>query len=1032
MAGATQNDDIEFPTRREGESMDDFMARVGANSNAYTDLTPEELTSLEEEGFVGSVTDAEGNITSVYMEGGGPSDTGSYDEEPPVSTNATNGITNTSGSPTPMDIQDRTRNSNTVTNNELSEANAQAASSTARSLGTSVTGTPNRTSAGRSPSDAEWQQFYPKVQGRHNLLHDLNTYNYIISLTSLSKDQMADPSTYKGKVFDSEADDFFIVARTGGYQRTTQNQAGESFEYKQGSAKGDLFIENLTFDTRIGVNDMGNSNLTRGSFEVIEPHSVGTFYEELWAASRFANHENYIQAPFLLTISFLGRKPDQDQAIRPDKTTRHLPVMITGSEMSVDEGGAKYNVQFMGYNSIGAGLTRSSLWADIEPTVNPNGESVEAILMSTFYKNTLAYKDVLLKIKEGLTEEQSSEIEAKIGDVQIQNQALAGGTSNVGAWLENEYYVWFADGYAGQFPRTAEELSAKKAAWNAHVERLIGQSVPPSTQTQSLEPPTFTNTFGQAGLNDATTPTANINIVPYETALESANEEKRQAEQAVSRQRGLIQTQLQIIEARRETLARLEQASRGDPKETLETDLVQDLTVSSESKVDEILAAVERAKNQATSQADAILASQATGGSGADYVPAAGANLDATEVAQVVLIRQQIQNAQDAIVNATNELKNAETRLENANQTLEDVRTRAAEGYNLGASGVKWSFRKGASLFGIIDTMIVNSQKMEMFQDDTQLNNMANSEYIPWYKTEIIPNIIGFDVATMNFVYEFHYIITPYSIHYSKLPGVNIIFSTERLKELAVREYNYIFTGKNIDVLKFDIKYNNLFQTPLLLSPPSESALQAQANKQQVVNSNIPQSSYSEAVENLSNRISNKLGTTGFTPAQAVEKLNYRDLEVTNRSHIGIALKEFLYNPPAELALIRADVEIIGDPVYIVGSGITERPNLSVYDILTPEGEVNGFTREPDVLFNFRYPEDIPSRSDLENPNGIRTQKLKPGAYNGVYQVLGVENRFADGAFTQTLQLLRRKNQIQDYAVDERFKTEGIDFDTNT
>lgn len=1002
-SGATQNDDIEFPVRREGESMDDFMARVGANSNV-SELSSEERTRLDQ-GIVGTVTNTTtGDVRTVQV------DTGSYDEYGLDTGGSQPGPTNTSGSPTPMDIQDRTRgrgNNNTTPASEIASSNQQAAPANNQALNQAASSTP--ANSGASPSDADWKTFYKEVNGRHNLLHEFNTYNYVLTITALSKDQLKNPETYRGKTFNAESGDFYIIARSGGFEKNGSNE----------QPPRDLYIENLVFDTRIGINDMGNSNLTRGSFEIIEPHGVGGFYEELWAGSRFAGHENYIQAPFLLTIHFVGRKAGEDTATIPDKTTRHLPFMFTGSQMSVDEGGARYTVEFMGYNSIAAGLTRSSLWDDIQPYVNPAGESVAGILYSTFYENTNAYREVLDGIKNGLNDEQKSEIEAKIGDAEIVSRAAAGGTSNVGAWIPNEYYVWFAEGYSGNFPKTAAELSANKGRWKAHVERMLGQTLPPSQSDQNLSDPAFQNRFGRAGLNDATTPSSAINVGVYESALQEANDNLRNINTRVSSKKRQIDTYIRIINRQRESLARLQEGTYGDPARDRETDLVQDLTVGSDTKADELLSETQKVTDEGIQLAISLA------GNGPDPVPPANTNLSPDELAAVVLARDQLKLAQEEIVKLSGELADLQIQQTAAQKAVDDVRAQGREGYNLGASGVRWNFRKGASLFGVIDTMIINSQVMDQFQNEGQLNAMATSEYIPWYKTEIVPNIIGFDVATMNFVYEFHYIISPYSVHYSKMPGVNIIFSTDRLRELAVREYNYIYTGKNIDVLKFDIKYNNLFQTPLLLSPPSESSLQGQRGREQVVNSNIPENVYEEAINNLQNKISNKLGTTGFTPAQAVEKMNYRDLEITNRSHIGLALKEFLYNPPAELALIRADVEIIGDPVYIVGSGIAERPVLSNTDILTPDGEVNGFTREPDVIFKFRFPDDLPSKDQLQK--GVSQQKIKEGAYNGLYQVIGVENRFSEGAFTQRLQLLRRKNQVQDYQVDEIYKTEGID-----
>lgn len=113
------------------------------------------------------------------------------------------------------------------------------------------------------------------------------------------------------------------------------------------------------------------------------------------------------------------------------------------------------------------------------------------------------------------------------------------------------------------------------------------------------------------------------------------------------------------------------------------------------------------------------------------------------------------------------------------------------------------------------------------------------------------------------------------------------------------------------------------------------------------------------------------------------------------------------------MTLINIDLQIIGDPVYIIGSGITHRPKLTFDDIETGDGEMNTFSREVDFVLNFRYPEDYPTQQEVIA--GQYNQKLKRGQYSGVYKLVRIENRFSEGSFTQTLKGLRRQNQQEDF-----------------
>jgi len=77
---------------------------------------------------------------------------------------------------------------------------------------------------------------------------------------------------------------------------------------------------------------------------------------------------------------------------------------------------------------------------------------------------------------------------------------------------------------------------------------------------------------------------------------------------------------------------------------------------------------------------------------------------------------------------------------------------------------------------------------------------------------------------------------------------------------------------------------------------------------------------------------------------------------------------------------------------------------------------MNTFTREPHVILNIRYPEDIPTASELgDKENSKFEMKLKRDQYSGVFEIFNVRNNFSEGVFKQTLRLARKKNQPEDY-----------------
>ena len=62
--------------------------------------------------------------------------------------------------------------------------------------------------------------------------------------------------------------------------------------------------------------------------------------------------------------------------------------------------------------------------------------------------------------------------------------------------------------------------------------------------------------------------------------------------------------------------------------------------------------------------------------------------------------------------------------------------------------------------------------------------------------------------------------VMPFFVHASvfRAPGTNPP-GYKKLNELVAKEYNYIYTGKNNNVLKFDIQINQLFHSGMNSAP---------------------------------------------------------------------------------------------------------------------------------------------------------------------------------------------------------------------
>ena len=114
----------------------------------------------------------------------------------------------------------------------------------------------------------------------------------------------------------------------------------------------------------------------------------------------------------------------------------------------------------------------------------------------------------------------------------------------------------------------------------------------------------------------------------------------------------------------------------------------------------------------------------------------------------------------------------------------------------------------------------------------------------------------------------------------------------------------------------------------------------------------------------------------------------------------------------SDVDLVMLNLEIHGDPYFIADSGMGNYTSESAGNNTTTDGSMDYERNEIDVLVNFRTPIDY---NDKTGGMFFPEDVVSVDAFSGLYRVVFVENRFINGEFTQTLQLLRRRNQERDF-----------------
>ena len=296
-----------------------------------------------------------------------------------------------------------------------------------------------------------------------------------------------------------------------------------------------------------------------------------------------------------------------------------------------------------------------------------------------------------------------------------------------------------------------------------------------------------------------------------------------------------------------------------------------------------------------------------------------------------------------------------------------------------------------ASAYGrsIVDKLPDDYGMVPWFRIETQVYNSDSSATVV-SKTGIPSRI---------FVYR----VIPYMVHLSKFqapsdssPGI------PQLKTQAAKEYNYIYTGKNKDIINFDIKFDYAFFTSIAGDLGQASADSKNSIKQETADSGeravtgiSPGNTSSDEFGRTRPKVTSQLGKTSLPGAHP-------------ESNVARMFNEALMNSNGDLLMV--DLEILGDPYYIADSGMGNYNALQVPGVLniTADGSMNYQNGEVDIELNFRTPIDYNPNGYMDFPGG---GTAPVGAFSGLYQVLMVTNKFSQGQFTQILQTIRRKQQ---------------------
>ena len=329
-------------------------------------------------------------------------------------------------------------------------------------------------------------------------------------------------------------------------------------------------------------------------------------------------------------------------------------------------------------------------------------------------------------------------------------------------------------------------------------------------------------------------------------------------------------------------------------------------------------------------------------------------------------------------------------------------------GITISDDGQRINFKKGTRIQDVVEEIVLLSEYGRRFA--TQAPDEKGNK--TWFRIDTnVYNVTDAQNTSQTgrapkvYVYR----VIPYEVNSSKVNSpTQPTKGISNLKRQAMKEYNYIYTGKNDDVINFNIDLEYTFFTAIQsdLGQNIQDTQNAGANslarqpehplygQSQGRNDSIPGTGTSSTRGSTSTNTGSRIGGATVHPETQVAR----------------TMNDAIVNSQTDLVMVEMD--IWGDPYYIADSGMGNYNAAGGESANIDEnGAMDYQYGEVDVLVNFRTPIDIGKDGQMQFPE-LGTQIV--GQFSGLYQVTMVRNKIAQNKFTQMLTMLRRRNQEAD------------------
>ena len=307
--------------------------------------------------------------------------------------------------------------------------------------------------------------------------------------------------------------------------------------------------------------------------------------------------------------------------------------------------------------------------------------------------------------------------------------------------------------------------------------------------------------------------------------------------------------------------------------------------------------------------------------------------------------------------------------------------------------------------------------------DNPSTVQTSETQVLNAFRTTVQAKYGSFDNITNKYAKNFTYSILQYNVYDAKHPAAPTLTDP---RPYVVKNYNYLYTGKNIDITDLKIHFDSTYYTAVnsyTNTVPSTNATASTA---------LDTLLSAGAGLLLSPQLLGALGVIpGLGGVANLTPNRFKNIVGDQRQTTGL---NTIKNPGAQTGanvlnslytnqkqeMISVDLTILGDPTFLKQDDWLYSPNptaggsifnqlLSQFSVAQKYGQIKMDNGELIVSLTINTPIDIDT--DWTN-QGLMYPPIGsvPSLFTGYYRVISIKNNFSAGKFTQVLSLVRNSN----------------------